>query len=48
MKVPALKALTPTQSEPPFLITQLVVMAIFISLTIGAAKNFRGEQLRGA
>src|SRR5882724_12667442 len=26
-KVPALKALAPTQSEPPFLVTQLVVLA---------------------
>jgi hypothetical protein len=40
-KVPALKALAPTQTEPPFLIAQLVVMAIFIVLTIFAVKRFR-------
>lgn len=41
LKVPALHALAPTQSEPPFLVAQLVVMAIFIGLGVGAAKKFR-------
>ena len=41
MKVPALKALAPTQKEPPFLIAQLMVLALFIGLTIVAAKRFR-------
>jgi hypothetical protein len=41
MKVPALKPLAPTQSEPPFLVTQLVCMLIFIVLGVLAAKNFR-------
>jgi hypothetical protein len=41
MKVDALKALAPTQSEPPFLVTQLVVMAIFVGLTIAATIKFR-------
>src|SRR5258708_6124921 len=45
-KVPALKALAPTQSEPPFAVTQLVVLALFVVLTIIAAIKFRGEQLR--
>ena len=40
-KVPALKAMAPTQSEPPFKITQVVVMAIFVVLGIFAAKGFR-------
>jgi hypothetical protein len=44
-KVPALKALAPTQSEPPFAVTQLVVLAMFVLLTILAAIRFRGEQL---
>jgi hypothetical protein len=35
-KVPALKALAPTQSEPPFQITQLAVLVIFVVL------GFRG------
>jgi hypothetical protein len=41
MKVPALKALAPTQKEPPFLLAQLMVLALFIGLTILAAKRFR-------
>jgi hypothetical protein len=48
MKVPALKALAPTQKEPPFLIAQLIVMAIFIVLTILAAKKFRIESAQAA
>ena len=40
MKVPALKALAPTQSEPPFLVAQLLVLLIFVGLTILAAKRF--------
>jgi uncharacterized membrane protein SirB2 len=41
MKLPAWKALAPTQKEPPFLVTPLVVMAIFIVLGIFALKKFR-------
>jgi hypothetical protein len=41
MKVPALKALAPTQKEPPFLVAQLMVLALFIGLTILAAKKLR-------
>jgi hypothetical protein len=40
-KVPALKAMAPTQSEPPFLIAQVIVLVIFIVLAIIAAKKFR-------
>jgi len=43
-KVPALKAMAPTQSEPPFLVAQLVVLALFVALAIFALKRFRGEQ----
>jgi hypothetical protein len=39
-KVPALKALAPTQSEPPFAVAQLVVLALFVVLTIFAVKKF--------
>lgn len=39
-KVPALKALAPTQKEPPFAIAQLVLLAIFVWLTILAARRF--------
>jgi hypothetical protein len=45
MKVPSLHALAPTGSEPPFLISQVVVMAVFIALTIAAAIKFRPEPL---
>jgi hypothetical protein len=39
-KVPALAAIAPTQSEPPFFVAQLVVMALFVALAIGAVKRF--------
>lgn len=45
-KVPALNALAPNQTELPFVVTQLVVLALFIALTIAAAKGFRGEPVR--
>ena len=40
-KLSPLKALAPTQTEPPFLLTQLVVLAIFIALAFIAARRFR-------
>jgi hypothetical protein len=45
-KVPALKALAPTQSEAPFLIAQLVVLAAFVVLTIAAFRRFYLDQTR--
>jgi hypothetical protein len=42
-KVPGLNALAPTQSKPPFLVTQVVVLVIFILLGIVAALRFRNE-----
>ena len=41
MKIPALKAMAPTGSEPPFLVSRIVVMALFVVVTIIAAKPFR-------
>jgi hypothetical protein len=41
--VPALHALDPTQSGPPFKITQLVVLVIFLVWTIAAAIKFHPE-----
>ena len=41
-KLPPLAALAPTQSEPPFLIAELVMMAIFIVLGVVAVKRFHG------
>jgi hypothetical protein len=40
-KIPALKAMAPTQTEPPFKLTQLVVLAIFILIGVVAAIRFR-------
>ena len=42
-KVPALQALAPTQTEPPFAITQLVALALFVVLTIVGIIRFRIE-----
>ena len=45
LKVPALHALAlnaPDNPEPPFLIVQVIVLAIFIWLIWKAVKNFRG------
>jgi hypothetical protein len=42
-KVASLRALAPTQSEPPFVITQGVVLAIFVVGGIFAVKGFRAE-----
>jgi len=41
MKIPALRALAPTQSEPPFAIAQGFVLLLFIVLGTLAVKNFR-------
>jgi uncharacterized membrane protein SirB2 len=42
-KLPVLTSLAPTQSEPPFLIAQLVVLAIFIVLGIVAVRSFHPQ-----
>ncbi|HYL71304.1 MAG TPA: hypothetical protein VEY89_08390 [Candidatus Dormibacteraeota bacterium] len=39
-KVPALKALAPKGSEPPFAITQLLVLALFVALGFFANRRF--------
>jgi hypothetical protein len=41
VKIAALNALAPTQSEPPFAITQAVVLAIFVLIGIAALITFR-------
>jgi uncharacterized membrane protein SirB2 len=48
LKVPALNAMAPTQSEPPFLITQLVVMALFVVLAIVAVSRSRNHAVPAA
>ena len=40
LKVSVLHAMAPQQTEPPFLVAQLVVLAAFIALTIVAARRF--------
>jgi hypothetical protein len=45
-KVPSLKAVAPTQTEPPFLVAQLSTLLIFLLLTIVATIRFRMESLR--
>ncbi len=42
-KLSLLQALAPTQSEPPFVVAQLVVLAIFVAIGIGAVKRFRPD-----
>jgi len=47
-KVPALNAIAPAQSEPPFQITQLIGLILFTTLAIGGAIKFRAEPSRTA
>jgi hypothetical protein len=46
-KIEFLKALAPTQSEPPFVVVQIVVLAIFVVLGIGAVKKFHPRAAKG-
>jgi glucose-6-phosphate-specific signal transduction histidine kinase len=48
LKVPALHAMAPTQTEPPFKLTQLVVLSLFVLLGIIAAIRFRPEPARAS
>jgi hypothetical protein len=45
-KIPALKAMAPTQSESPFKLTQLVALALFVLLTLVAVIRFHPEPIR--
>jgi hypothetical protein len=47
-KVPALRALAPTHSEPPFAATQLVVLAIFVTVAVFAVLKFHDVPVRTA
>ena len=47
-KLPVLSRLAPTQSEPPFLVAQVVVLAIFAVLGIRAGIRFRPRATRPA
>ena len=48
MKIPLLKSFAPTQSEPPFLVTQLIVFALFVVLAVVATKRFHNPSARGS
>jgi hypothetical protein len=48
LKVPALHAMAPTQTEPPFKLTQLVVLSLFVLLGIIAAIRFRPKPVGAA
>jgi len=47
-KVPSLNAIAPTQSEPPFQVSQLIALLVFAVLATRAAMKFRGEPPRTA
>ncbi|HEY7098642.1 MAG TPA: hypothetical protein VH437_18080 [Terriglobales bacterium] len=44
-KIPALKALAPTQTEPPFLVAQLLVLLMFATLIVLATRRFHPERV---
>jgi len=48
LKVPFVHALAPTQKEPPFLVVQITVMAIFVVIGFFAVKKFRVDTLAAA
>jgi len=41
LKIPSLHALAPTQSEPPFLVAEVVVLVIFLVLSFVAVRKAR-------
>jgi hypothetical protein len=43
-KISGLKALAPTQSEPPFVVAQLIVLILFVIVGIAASIRFRVAQ----
>lgn len=43
LKIPALNALAPKQTEPPFVLSQGIVLVAFVVLAIVAAIRFRAE-----
>jgi hypothetical protein len=47
-KLPSLKAIAPTQSEPPFQVSQLIALLVFGVLATRAAMKLRGEPPRTA
>jgi len=43
LKIPALKALAPRQTEPPFVVSQGIVLVAFVALAILATARFRAD-----
>jgi hypothetical protein len=48
LRLPALIALAPTQKEPPFLATQVLILALFVWLGFAAVKGFRAAPAAAA
>jgi hypothetical protein len=46
LKVPALKAMAPTQSEPPFVVAQVVALVMFVVFGIAGTIRFYPEALK--
>jgi len=45
-KIPALRALAPTQKEPPFVVAQFVALIFFATLAVFATIRFHPEKVR--
>lgn len=45
LKIPFLHDMAPTQTEPPFKLTQLVVLVIFVGLGVAATIEFHDETI---
>lgn len=45
-KLPFFHALAPTQKEPPFLVAQLLVLALFVVIAVNALKSFPARSVR--
>ncbi len=48
LRLPALLVAAPTQKEPPFLVTQLIVLVLFVWLGRAALTGYRAEAGAGA
>jgi hypothetical protein len=47
-KVPALRELAPTQTEPPFVAAQVLALLIFATLAVFATVRFHPERVPAA
>jgi hypothetical protein len=45
LKIPALKAVAPKQTEAPFVVSQAIVLVLFVVLAVVAAIRFRADGL---